>query len=68
MERFRGDMKDAARKHVNNRSIKNNSGQDVNISDTGIDEPHFSHNTGNGDWEYVLPGNEDYVQIGRAHV
>lgn len=61
LERFRGKIKDAARKHVNNRSIKSNSGQDVNISDTGIDEPRFTHNTGNGDWEYVLPGNEDYV-------
>lgn len=61
LERFRGKIKDAAKKHINSRSIGDGGSQEVNISDGGIDEPHFTHNTGNGDWEYVLPGNDEYM-------
>jgi len=61
LERFRGKIKDAARKHINNRSISDGGSQEVNIDNTGIDEPRFIHNTGNGNWDYVLPGNDEYV-------
>lgn len=61
LERFRGKIKDAAKKHINDRSISDGGSQEVNISDGGIDEPRFTHNTGNGDWEYVLPGNDEYL-------
>ena len=61
LDRFRGKIKDAAKKHINSRSIGDGGSQEVNIGDGGIDEPRFTHNTGNGDWEYVLPGNEEYL-------
>lgn len=61
LERFRGKIKDAARKHINNRSISDGGNQEVNISGSGTDEPRFTHNSGNGDWEYVLPGNDEYL-------
>lgn len=61
MERFREDLKRAARKNINPRKISNDGAQEVSISGSDIDEPKFNHNPGDGQWDYVLPGNKEYI-------
>ena len=61
MDRFRDQIKESARKHIGTRSIKDQGDQEVVIPGTGTDEPRFTHRSDNGDWDYVLPGNQDYL-------
>lgn len=61
MERFRGQIKDAARKHIGDRSISDSGDQEISIDGRSTDEPRFNHRQDSGDWDYVLPGNKDYL-------
>lgn len=61
MERFREDLKRAARRNISPRKISNSDGQEISISGSDIDEPKFKHNPGDGQWDYVLPGNKEYI-------
>lgn len=61
MERAKRAIRDAARKQIGGRSINSPGGADVNISSDGITEPRFRHTDDIGEWDYVLPGNKDYV-------
>jgi uncharacterized protein len=61
LERFRDRVKDAARKQIADRKITNDGDQEITISGSGIDEPRFGHRPDTGDWDYVLPGNDEYI-------
>lgn len=61
IDRFKDQIKDAARKHIGDRSIKDQGEQEITINGQGTDEPQFGHRNDTGNWDYVLPGNRDYV-------
>jgi uncharacterized sporulation protein YeaH/YhbH (DUF444 family) len=61
LDRFKKQIREAARKHIGKRSISDTGDQEVIISGQGTDEPRFGHKQDSGDWDYVLPGNKDYV-------
>lgn len=61
IERFKDRIRDAARKHIGDRSISDGGDQEISIPGTGIDEPRFGHRQDSGDWDYVLPGNREYM-------
>ncbi len=61
IDRFKGQIRDAARKGIRDRSISDDGDQEITISGTGTDEPRFSHRSDSGEWEYILPGNRDYM-------
>lgn len=61
LDRYKDQIRDAARKHVGDRSISDSGDQEISISSQGINEPRFGHKSDSGDWDYVLPGNKDYV-------
>ena len=58
IERFRGRIKEAARKHIGERRISDTGDQEIILDKGGIDEPRFRHTRDDGQWDYVLPGNE----------
>lgn len=61
MDRYRDQIRDAARKHIGDRSISDQKDQEISIPGKGIDEPRFGHRSDSGEWDYVLPGNKDYL-------
>ena len=61
MERFRSRIRDAAREQIGKRGITDGGDQEVSISGDGIDEPRFAHGNDSGEWDHVIPGNQDYV-------
>lgn len=61
IERFKSRIRDAARKHIKDRKILDEGDQEISISGKGIDEPRFTHRKDSGDWDYVLPGNREYL-------
>ena len=61
IERFRGRIKEAARKHIGERRISDTGDQEIILDKGGIDEPRFRHTRDDGQWDYVLPGNEKHV-------
>ena len=61
IERFRGKIQEEARKSIGGRSISDTSDQEITISTDGIDEPKFSHDNTSGEWDYILPGNKEYM-------
>lgn len=60
IERFKGRIKEAARKHVGDRSISDSGDQEITIPG-GTEEPQFHHTNSDGDWDYVLPGNTKHI-------
>ena len=61
LDRFRERIKDAARKQISDRGITDSGNQEITIGSDGIEEPHFTQDPKAGDWDYVLPGNRDYL-------
>jgi len=61
IDRFRDKVKEAARKHIGDRRITDGGDQEISISGRGTDEPEFVYSRDDGDWDYVVPGNREYV-------
>ena len=60
IERFKGKIAESARKSLGKRSITDSGDQNISIP-TDTDEPRFNHRNDSGDWDYVLPGNDEYL-------
>jgi len=58
--RFREQIKDYAKKKLGDRSITDETDQDVVINSSGTDEPQIIHDRKTGDYDYSLPGNKQY--------
>jgi uncharacterized protein len=62
-QRFIDKVKHNIRDHLQNsgskRSIKGDGDEEVQID--GVGEPHFGYDSASGEWQYVLPGNKDFV-------
>ncbi|KAF1050267.1 YeaH/YhbH family protein [Xylophilus sp.] len=62
LRRYRGQIRDAVRKAVSGRGIRNlEQGEDITLPRRDVSEPVFGHAQG-GDREYVHPGNREYVR------
>ena len=62
LRRYREQIKDAVRKAVGDRSIKDiEAGADITIPKRDVSEPTFSHAPG-GSREMVHPGNQEYLR------
>jgi uncharacterized sporulation protein YeaH/YhbH (DUF444 family) len=62
LRRYREQIKDAVRKAVGDRSIKNiEDGADISLPKRDVGEPVFGHAPG-GSRELVHPGNQEYVR------
>jgi hypothetical protein len=49
------------KENIVDRSISDKSDEDVNIPIDGISEPTFSHDPSTGNYDFVLPGNKEFV-------
>src|SRR3954470_6188909 len=62
LRRYREQIRDAVRKAVGDRSIKDiEEGTDITLPKRDVSEPVFSHGSG-GTRETVHPGNREYVK------
>jgi uncharacterized sporulation protein YeaH/YhbH (DUF444 family) len=61
LDRVKKTVRDAAKRKLSDRSISDTSGESITIPSDGINEPKFRHKSDQGDWDYVLPGNEEYL-------
>lgn len=61
VERAQRAIRESAKKALGKKSITDYSDVDVNISTDGISEPHFRHDPSEGHYDYVLPGNQEYI-------
>lgn len=64
-KRFLDRTKDYIRQKVRERSgqrdITSNDGESITVDKDDIAEPSFDYNRHAGDWDRVLPGNQDFV-------
>ncbi|WP_043113465.1 YeaH/YhbH family protein [Pseudacidovorax intermedius] len=62
LRRYRTQIRDAVRKAVSGRGIRNlEAGEDITLPRRDVSEPTFGHAQG-GNREYVHPGNQKYVR------
>ncbi len=62
LRRYRDQIKDAVRKAVGERGIKNlEQGTDITLPRRDVSEPSFNHGSG-GKREMVHPGNQEYLR------
>lgn len=61
IERTKSKIKDKLKESLNKKSITSNDDEHISIDIEGVDEPSFGYDTDTGSWNYVLPGNKDYL-------
>lgn len=61
VDRARKAISDSAKKALVNNSMSSEGDVNVSVPTGGIDEPHFRHDPYVGEYDYVLPGNTEYI-------
>jgi uncharacterized sporulation protein YeaH/YhbH (DUF444 family) len=61
VERAKNAIRESAKKALGNRSINDHSDTNISVPIDGVDEPRFRHDPEMGDYDYVLPGNDEYI-------
>lgn len=54
-------LKDQVRGAIGKRRITDSKGEDISIPIDGISEPNFDFDRSTGEWERILPGNNDFT-------
>lgn len=61
IRRTKSLLRDKVRKNVINRSISSKRSEEVKVPLDDITEPTFSHDFETGDYDFILPGNKEFV-------
>ncbi len=61
INRSRAAIRQSAKKAMGERAIRDNGDTSVAIPTDGVEEPQFRHDRSVGEYDYVLPGNTQYV-------
>lgn len=61
IDRARQKIKDKIKGSGNKQVITGKNDEQIVIDIDGIDEPSFSYDPAVGEWEYILPGNREYI-------
>ena len=60
LKRVKKFLGNQVRDAMNKKSITDSEGIDISIPSTGIDEPTFDYDHNTGEWDKILPGNEEF--------
>lgn len=61
VQRAKAAIRESAKKALGDRSISDNGDAVVSVPTEGLNEPHFRTEPTIGDYDYVLPGNEQFI-------
>lgn len=61
VDRAKKAVRESAKKALSTRSMSDQTDVDVSISTDGLEEPRFGHDQTVGEYDYVLPGNHDFI-------
>lgn len=61
VERAKQAIRSSAKKAMANRSMSYKGDTNVSIPSDGVNEPQFRHDPASGEYDYVLPGNTEYI-------
>ena len=63
IRRYKDQIKKSIEESIKDRSVKDlKSGEKVKIPSKNVSEPRFRYDTKTGSKNYILPGNQDYVE------
>ena len=62
IRRAKKHLSERIHKNVVNRSITDKGEESISIPTDGIQEPSFNHDSSTGDYDFVLPGNQDFTK------
>jgi uncharacterized sporulation protein YeaH/YhbH (DUF444 family) len=61
VQRSKKAIRESAKKALAKKSMNDYGDTTVSVPNDGIDEPRFRHDSSVGDYDYVLPGNTEYI-------
>lgn len=61
VQRAKAAIRESAKKALGDRSISDTGDAVVSVPTEGLDEPHFRTEPTIGEYDYVLPGNEQFI-------
>jgi len=61
IDKAKQKIKEKLKENLSKREITSDEDEQININIDGIDEPSFGYDSDSGEWDYVLPGNKDYM-------
>jgi uncharacterized sporulation protein YeaH/YhbH (DUF444 family) len=59
--RAKKSIRDSAKRALVGKSMSDTGDTYINVPADGIEEPHFRHDPSVGEYDYVLPGNQEYI-------
>ena len=62
IRRAKKHLSERIHKNVVNRSITDKGEESISIPTDGIQEPSFNHDSATGDYDFVLPGNKEFIK------
>ena len=62
IRRAKKHLSERIHKNVVNRSITDKGEENISIPTDGIQEPSFNHDSSTGDYDFVLPGNKEFIK------
>jgi len=63
IRRYKDQIKKSIEENIKDRSVKDlKSGEKVKIPSKNVSEPRFRYDTKTGSKNYILPGNQDYIE------
>ena len=60
LKKVRKHLKDQVRGAMGKKRITDTGGTDISVPTDGIDEPSFDYDRETGEWDRILPGNENF--------
>ena len=61
LKRVRKHLNTQVREAMGKKKITDSDGTDIIVPSHGIDEPSFDYDRNTGEWDKILPGNEDFI-------
>ena len=62
IRRAKKHLSERIHKNVVKRSITDKGEENISIPTDGIQEPSFNHDSATGDYDFVLPGNKEFIK------
>lgn len=60
LKKVKKNLKDQVRGAMSKKSITDSSGTDISVPADSIDEPTFDYDRSTGEWDRILPGNDQF--------
>lgn len=61
LDRVKNKIRERIQKSINERNITSDEDEEITINSNEIEEPGFNYDYESGEWQHIMPGNQDFL-------